>query len=178
LGAVYSIAIVDVDHFKKFNDTFGHETGDQVLRKVATLLSRVSGGGSSFRCGGEEFAIIFPDRNVEDAKQYAEEVRRSIEEDVFVARGPSRSSRERPERRAAAARGRHSSSVETSVTVSIGISEPSRDGQDVQEVIAAADKALYNAKHLGRNRLEVFLPRKNRKTAASKAAVQPQSPRP
>src|SRR5439155_5008307 len=71
LGSVYSIAIVDVDHFKKFNDNFGHETGDQVLRKVAALLSRVNGGGTAFRCGGEEFAIIFPDRDVEDAKQYA-----------------------------------------------------------------------------------------------------------
>jgi diguanylate cyclase (GGDEF)-like protein len=178
LGAVYSIAIVDVDHFKKFNDTFGHETGDQVLRKVAALLSRVSGGGTAFRCGGEEFALIFPDRDVEDAKQYAEDVRRSIEDDVFVARGPSRSTRERPERRTAAARGKHSSSVETTVTVSIGISEPARDGQDAQEVIAAADKALYNAKHLGRNRLEVFLPRKNRKTTVAKAAAHPQAPRP
>lgn len=178
LGAVYSIAIVDVDHFKKFNDTFGHETGDQVLRKVAALLSRVSGGGTAFRCGGEEFALIFPDRDVEDAKQYAEDVRRSIEDDVFIARGPSRSTRERPERRTAAARGKHSSSVETTVTVSIGISEPARDGQDAQEVIAAADKALYNAKHLGRNRLEVFLPRKNRKTTVAKAAAHPQAPRP
>lgn len=171
LGAVYGIAIVDVDHFKKFNDTFGHETGDQVLRKVAALLSKVGGGGSAYRCGGEEFALVFPDMNLEDCKYYAEEVRRSIEEDTFVARGPSRSNRERPERRASAARGRHSAPVSTSVTVSIGVSEPARADQDVQEVIAAADKALYNAKHLGRNRVEVFAPRQARKSNAAKAAA-------
>ncbi|MCU1309558.1 MAG: diguanylate cyclase [Candidatus Angelobacter sp.] len=173
LGAVYGIAIVDVDHFKKFNDTFGHETGDQVLRKVAASLSKVGAGGSAYRCGGEEFALVFPELGLEDCKYYAEEVRKSIEEDTFFARGPSRSNRERPERRTAAARGRHSSAVETSVTVSIGLSEPARPNQDVQEVIAAADKALYNAKHLGRNRIEVFSPRQARtaKPNAPKAAV-------
>jgi diguanylate cyclase (GGDEF)-like protein len=171
LGSVYGIAIVDVDHFKKFNDTFGHETGDQVLRKVAALLSRVGGGGSAYRCGGEEFALVFPDTNMEDCKFYAEEVRRSIEENAFIARGPSRSTRERPERRSTAARGKHASSVATSVTVSIGISEPARADQDVQAVIAAADKALYNAKHLGRNRVEVFSPRQARKAASPKASA-------
>ncbi|MCU1307081.1 MAG: diguanylate cyclase, partial [Acidobacteriaceae bacterium] len=171
LGVVYGIAIVDVDHFKKFNDTFGHETGDQVLRKVAASLSNVGGGGSAYRCGGEEFALVFPESNLEDCKYYAEEVRKSIEEDTFFARGPSRSNRERPERRTAAARGRHSSAVETSVTVSIGLSEPARPNQDVQEVIAAADKALYNAKHLGRNRVEVFSPRQARKTNPAKATA-------
>ncbi|MCU1287078.1 MAG: diguanylate cyclase [Acidobacteriales bacterium] len=171
LGAVYGIAIVDVDHFKKFNDTFGHETGDQVLRKVAALLSKVGGGGSAYRCGGEEFALLFPESTLEDCKYYAEEMRRSIEEDVFVARGPSRSTREREERRTTGARGRHPSRVETSVTVSIGVSEPANSYQDVYEVIAAADKALYNAKHLGRNRVEVFSPRQARKASLARAAA-------
>ena len=56
----YSIAVVDIDHFKKFNDTYGHDTGDQVLRLVASNLARVTGGGRAYRCGGEEFNILFP----------------------------------------------------------------------------------------------------------------------
>src|SRR5207237_5805224 len=55
----YSIAVVDVDHFKNFNDQYGHDTGDQVLRLVAARLAGVSGGGQSFRCGGEEFVVFF-----------------------------------------------------------------------------------------------------------------------
>jgi len=59
LEAPYSIAMVDIDHFKRCNDTYGHDTGDQVLRMVASRLARVSGGGQAYRCGGEEFAILF-----------------------------------------------------------------------------------------------------------------------
>ena len=56
----YAVAVVDIDHFKKFNDTYGHETGDQVLRLVAAKLATVTGGGRAYRVGGEEFSILFP----------------------------------------------------------------------------------------------------------------------
>ena len=60
LGRKYSVAMLDIDHFKKFNDTYGHDVGDQVLRLVAAKMARVSGGGKVFRYGGEEFTIVFP----------------------------------------------------------------------------------------------------------------------
>ena len=60
LEAPYTVAVVDIDHFKKFNDTYGHETGDQVLRLVAAKLAGVTGGGRAYRVGGEEFSILFP----------------------------------------------------------------------------------------------------------------------
>lgn len=153
LGALYAIAIVDVDHFKKFNDTFGHDTGDQVLRKVAAHLSRVGGGGMAFRCGGEEFALVFSDSAIADAFGNAEEVRMNIEDDGFIARGPARSQRKRDDRRAGPKRRLQARAVETNVTVSIGIAESSPQISP-EDVVEAADKALYRAKHLGRNRVE------------------------
>lgn len=153
LGDRYSIAIVDVDHFKKFNDTFGHETGDQVLRKVASQLSRVGGGGMAFRCGGEEFALVFADSLMDDAFDHAEDVRTSIEDDGFIARGPSRSKRERDDRRTGPGRKLHRRAVETNVTVSIGIAEGAAQLTPA-DVVEAADKALYRAKNNGRNRVE------------------------
>ncbi|HUQ49920.1 MAG TPA: GGDEF domain-containing protein [Terriglobales bacterium] len=149
----YSIAIVDVDHFKKFNDTFGHDTGDQVLRKVATQLSRVRGGGRAYRCGGEEFAIIFSGLTSDNSLPHSEEVRARIEADVFVARGPSRSTRPREDRRTAPSRRRQAEPVITRVTVSIGLAD-SAHRKSTESVIQAADQALYKAKDLGRNRVE------------------------
>ena len=58
------MAMIDVDHFKKFNDTHGHDIGDQVLKLVAARLAQVEGGGIAYRYGGEEFAVLFPDRPI------------------------------------------------------------------------------------------------------------------
>ena len=63
----YAVAVVDIDHFKRFNDTYGHETGDQVLRLVAAKLAGVTGGGCAYRVGGEEFSILFPGKSVKEA---------------------------------------------------------------------------------------------------------------
>ena len=62
MGRIYTLAMADVDHFKVFNDTHGHDVGDQVLRMVAAQLRRVSGGGHAYRYGGEEFTLVFPAR--------------------------------------------------------------------------------------------------------------------
>ena len=75
----YSIAVVDIDHFKKFNDTHGHDTGDQVLRLVAGALSRVTGGGQAYRCGGEEFNILFPGKATSEVVDHLERLRATIE---------------------------------------------------------------------------------------------------
>ena len=72
----YSIAVVDIDHFKRFNDTYGHDTGDQVLRLVATNLARVTGGGQAYRCGGEEFTILFPGKTTPEVVDHLEQIAR------------------------------------------------------------------------------------------------------
>jgi diguanylate cyclase (GGDEF)-like protein len=164
----YSIAMVDIDHFKRFNDTYGHEIGDEVLRMVAARLARVSGGGQAFRVGGEEFAVLFPGETAKDALPHLELLRFEIEAGVFRVRtgrerrvsayGADR--RRKVPRRAIRIRHRPagSASRELSVTVSMGVAEPSARARDVEHVVRAADKALYRAKQNGRNRVESATP--------------------
>ena len=75
LGKKYAIAMIDVDHFKKFDDTYGHKTGDQVLKMIAAKLERMSGGARTFRYGGEEFTAIFPGKDAEESISHAEDLR-------------------------------------------------------------------------------------------------------
>jgi diguanylate cyclase (GGDEF)-like protein len=157
LSENYCIAMVDVDHFKSFNDTFGHDTGDQVLRKVAARLAEVRAGGTAFRCGGEEFALVFPTCDLNEALAEVEELRKRIERDVFVVRGPDRSHRKRSERRTGSRRARRQQSFATNVTVSIGVADCTRVN-DPEQVVALADRALYVAKNSGRNRVEAASP--------------------
>jgi len=176
LGETYSIAMVDVDHFKNFNDTFGHDTGDQVLRNVAGHLARVTGDGKAYRCGGEEFAVLYPGVSLDDALFHAEKLRRTIQDDLFVARGPARSTRKRSERRITCkVSRRRKKAVETSVTVSIGVAAAQPDAHDPHEVTKAADRALYSAKDLGRNRVEEAPSEANIKRSRAKSASIPTS---
>ena len=177
----YSIAMVDIDHFKRCNDTYGHDTGDQVLRLVASRLARVSGGGQAYRCGGEEFAILFPGKTTADVLEHLEKLRADIEASKLRLRGPDRRQESRgPDRRNQRARGRtqtghairqlsrHTTSQEISVTASIGVATSRREEPSAEEVIRAADKALYRAKAAGRNRIETASAPRRR--ARSKAA--------
>ena len=164
LDGQYAIAIVDIDHFKQFNDTFGHDTGDEVLRMVASRLSRVTGGGKAFRCGGEEFAIVFVSKSAKEALDDLQLLRQLIENSVFRVRGRLE---RRKEQRAESSDRRKSRTMratkvaelspgrELSVTVSIGVAEPSTRLREPDLVIQAADKALYRAKANGRNRVEI-----------------------
>jgi len=151
LGTRYSIAMVDVDHFKRFNDTYGHDTGDQVLRMVAARMARVGGGGKAFRYGGEEFTLLFPGRELEDVLPHLEALRKDIEHYPMAIRGPDRPAKvakrgtQRPQRR--------SRSATVSVTVSMGAASAGEKLGSPEEVIRAADKALYRAKEGGRNRV-------------------------
>jgi diguanylate cyclase (GGDEF)-like protein len=150
LGNRYTIAMLDVDHFKKFNDTHGHDLGDQVLKLVAAQIGRVGGGGKAFRYGGEEFTVLFPGTDVEDAIPHLEAVREDIESYRMALRGASRPARtRRAKRQRGGWRGRNA----VSVTVSIGVAERNGRFDTPQEVIEAADRALYRAKEKGRNRL-------------------------
>ena len=144
----YAIAMVDVDHFKRFNDRHGHSAGDQALRMVATELQRVGGGGRAYRYGGEEFAILFPGQTAAAARQSLEEVRATISSRRFAVRGP-----DRPRKKPDSPRKKSRPSRTISVSVSIGLagSNPQRTTADA--VLRAADRALYRAKNEGRNRL-------------------------
>ena len=163
LDGEYAVAMLDVDHFKRFNDTFGHDAGDQVLRMVATKMMQVGGNGKVFRYGGEEFAIIFRHATAQEALEHAEALRRSIAETSFVVRGLDRSHRRREERRHQhRPRKLRRERFDTRVTVSIGVAEPAGPGTPAENVIHAADKALYRAKERGRNRVEMHVARRLR----------------
>lgn len=140
LGDSYTIAMIDVDHFKRFNDTYGHEAGDHALRMVASKLARVAGGGKAYRYGGEEFAVLFPGRPLEEAFTYLDRMRRLIEQSTFVVRGADR-------RTGKPGRARR----QTSVTVSIGVACNGGDRISPDQVLQSADQALYRAKAKGRN---------------------------
>ena len=156
----YAVAAVDIDHFKSINDTYGHDTGDQVLRLVASRIAAVSGGGQPYRVGGEEFTILFPARTAKAIFDHLELLRMNIESCSFRLRGgedrrktPRETDRRAPAARKAKGVSRPLSGA-LSMTVSIGIAE-SRAGMSVDQVIAEADKALYSAKQGGRNRIEI-----------------------
>ena len=145
LGRRYTVAMLDVDHFKKFNDTYGHDAGDQVLKMVAAKLQKVGGGGRVYRYGGEEFTILFPGRSVEVAEPYLETLRARIADYSMGLRGKDRAYDK-------TGRGRASGGKRVSVKISIGVAE--RDGRMAAgEVIKAADEALYRAKDQGRNQV-------------------------
>jgi GGDEF domain-containing protein len=161
----YAVAVVDIDHFKNFNDTYGHDTGDQVLRMVAGRLAQVNGGGKAFRVGGEEFSILFAGKTMKDVVEHLELLRSIVEGSTFRVRGvpdrrhsPPRVADRRAPPRRKTTRPRNVPSkprdAMLSVTISIGLAEPNAKLRDVEQVTIAADKALYKAKNAGRNRVE------------------------
>ena len=179
LPETYCIAVVDIDHFKRFNDTYGHDIGDQVLRLVATNLSHVTGGGEAYRCGGEEFMILFPGKGTEEVVDHLQQLRRSVEASEFrlrgedrrhVPRGPDRRNQQTSSRsrKGQAIRKLASSQAKapSSVTVSMGVASSAR-GADPEEILRAADQALYRAKANGRNRVEVAATRRDTKARAA-----------
>lgn len=129
LGQHFCWAMVDIDHFKRINDTYGHFAGDEVLRKVAqVLLKSVRVTDFVFRYGGDEFLIIFPQATVAQACNYAERCKASVASELFDFQGH----------------------VEQ-VTISVGIVEYDQQMNRVDALLQAADKALYAAKENGRN---------------------------
>ncbi len=145
MGGTYTVAMLDVDHFKKFNDTYGHDTGDAVLRMIATKMNRVSGGGTSYRYGGEEFSVIFSGKDSEAAKPHLEELRETIANTPFIIN--------RASRRKADKKFRKKKNKAVKVTVSIGVADSRADISSPWDVLKLSDKALYRAKAKGRNRV-------------------------
>ena len=150
VGSRYATGMVDVDHFKQFNDTHGHDVGDQVLRLVGGRLAQVEGGGIAYRYGGEEFCVLFPDSDIAEAQRALEAIRASIEKYRMAVRGADRP---KQAQEGAKRRGGRGPEKELSVTVSIGVAAPSEQHATPREVVMAADEALYRAKKAGRNRV-------------------------
>ena len=125
-----SLMMLDVDDFKSYNDTFGHPAGDTALKIVANVLQDVLRGADvAARYGGEEFAILLPQTTSSEAAAIAERLRQRIEHAEF------------PKRK---------------ITVSIGIASCSSEIETPEDIIAAADHALYEAKNHGRNNVQVY----------------------
>jgi len=143
----YSVAMLDIDFFKKFNDRYGHDVGDQVLRLVASRFTQVSGGGKPYRYGGEEFTVVFPGKSVSETTPHLERLRKELAKTRFIVRGGDRR-RKKPEnpKKGGGPRKR------VKVTISIGVAERNERYGSPAQVIQAADKALYRAKKKGRNR--------------------------
>jgi diguanylate cyclase (GGDEF)-like protein len=148
LGRRFTVALVDVDHFKQFNDTWGHDAGDQVLRLVATRLEQIGGGGRAYRHGGEEFAVLFVGIGLEAAEPHLEAARKAIAAAGFTLRGA-----DRPARKPAVPKRGAREQPRVTVTVSVGVAARNARHADAPAVVAAADAALYRAKGAGRNRL-------------------------
>ncbi len=130
---VFSLLMVDIDHFKSFNDNFGHQIGDQVLRLVArTLTDGVKGRDVTARYGGEEFAIVLPETPLKAAVIVGNALRRAVASKDVV--------------------NRNSGEKLGSITMSVGAAEYAGN-EDVAELISRADAALYTAKHNGRNQV-------------------------
>jgi len=143
----YVIAMVDLDHFKKINDTYGHDIGDEVLKMVASVLQNNSGHGKVFRYGGEEFVVLFTRTNCNEIMNLLERMRRAIERRPFIIRADNRPA-EKPDKNSinsSAGKGR------INITVSIGVAQKSDLMKSCFDVIKKADEALYKSKNCGRN---------------------------
>jgi diguanylate cyclase (GGDEF)-like protein/putative nucleotidyltransferase with HDIG domain len=126
-GGTFSLIILDIDLFKVYNDIYGHLAGDQVLRKMGKYIqASIRNIDLAFRYGGEEFTIILPEANAQDAFKVAERIRKTIEANTSLRAMP--------------------------ITASIGIANWPNDGIMREEIISAADTALYQSKNNGRNR--------------------------
>jgi diguanylate cyclase (GGDEF)-like protein len=128
-----SLLIVDIDHFKKINDTHGHQAGDAVLVQLAELLREMTRDSDvPARYGGEEFAVLLPETAVNEARELASRINEAVADTTF-----------------------HTEAGELTITVSVGVASLNSDDQDIDDVIADADAALYQSKEEGRDQVTV-----------------------
>ncbi|PCJ49739.1 MAG: GGDEF domain-containing protein [Gammaproteobacteria bacterium] len=148
-GRKYVLAMMDIDFFKKFNDRYGHDVGDDVLKVVASKMAEVTGGGRAYRYGGEEFTVLFKGKELETCIPHLEAVREDIASYSLSIR--EKSSRPKTLKEGKTKRGSRKKSKGISVTISIGVAKKRPELSSAELVLKAADKALYKAKKAGRN---------------------------
>ncbi|HET6420939.1 MAG TPA: GGDEF domain-containing protein [Geobacteraceae bacterium] len=149
-GRRYVVAMLDVDHFKKVNDTHGHDVGDQVLKMVAGRIKSVIPEGKTYRYGGEEFTVVFTRKSAEEVIPRLENLRRTIADYRLWLRADDRPAASRKGKKLRTGRSGRSY---VSVTVSMGVAERNDELRTPDDVLKAADHALYRAKNKGRNRI-------------------------
>lgn len=154
LRGPYSVAMVDADYFKKINDQFGHELGDQALRVIASLLAQTAEGGKPFRYGGEEFCLLFKGKTEQQVLDTLEACRQAIANYDMVVR--DKQQRPKKHKQGEPRRGASKRKSNLRLTVSIGVasSDKAAPGNSInpfEQVLKSADKALYRAKASGRN---------------------------
>jgi diguanylate cyclase (GGDEF)-like protein len=154
LRGPYSVAMVDADYFKKINDQFGHELGDQALRVIASLLAQTAEGGKPFRYGGEEFCLLFKGKTEQQVLDTLEACRQAIANYDMVVR--DKQQRPKKQKQGEPRRGASKRKSNLRLTVSIGVasSDKAAPGNSInpfEQVLKSADKALYRAKASGRN---------------------------
>lgn len=169
MGRHYALAMVDVDHFKPFNDTYGHDVGDQVLKLVASLLRRHF-GSRAYRYGGEEFTVVFPGRSRHRAEERCEAFREAVAARELVLRAADRPPG-KGKGKGKAGVGKVAPQKTVSVTLSIGLAKRTPEHRSAGMVMKRADEALYAAKQAGRNQLAVAgrKPAKGRRKRRTKA---------
>jgi diguanylate cyclase (GGDEF)-like protein len=129
-----SLIMIDIDNFKRINDTYGHAVGDEVIKKLASLLERnVRKSDIVSRFGGEEFVILLPSTDLKGAQKIASKIREAVEEILIVA----------------------DESV-IRFTISLGLADIRSSDQNIEAILNRADKALYKAKESGKNRVVVY----------------------
>jgi len=145
----YTLAMVDIDHFKKFNDNYGHAEGDNVLRMVAQHLEEHL-GFKVYRYGGEEFCVVFEGSNLEPAHEQMDKTRHSLEKRAFRLRS---NKRRKGDIGSFFTKSADSSGRKVHITISVGVAAAGKSGEDYEKVIKRADQALYQAKEKGRNKV-------------------------
>lgn len=149
MGKNYTVAMVDIDHFKNVNDKYGHDIGDQVLKKLASQLRQVR-GGKAFRYGGEEFIILFPNKNFHEARLFCIELCKNVANSPFMLRNKKRPKKKEQN---SILKRKQREAIPLQITISIGVAEHSEELITAADVIKQADKALYKAKNNGRNQV-------------------------
>ena len=147
----YILIMADIDHFKQFNDTHGHDVGDDVLRLVASQLDKTTGGGRAYRYGGEEFTLLFPAMELAEVRPFIEATRERIASYPLVVR--NREQRPKDLREGKKQRGQAPKKKVLHVTMSFGAARRN-SGEAIGTLMKRADQALYKAKQNGRNRVE------------------------
>ena len=153
IGRHFTVAMIEVDSFKKINDRYGLLVGDQVLCMVATKLEKVTGGGLSYRYSGQKFAVVFPVKFVDETTPHLESLRKGVEIYGFILRGPKR-----PREKPANPEKFRGPQKRISLTIAIGAVERIDASVKSKYVIKAADQALLNAQNKGGNQIATQSP--------------------
>jgi GGDEF domain-containing protein len=155
LGRKYTVVMSDIDYFKKFNDTYGHDVGDEVLKLVASKLDKVTGGGKTFRFGGEEFIIVFPRKTSVEVMPFVELVRQTIADYDIALRAKPRPPKPKVNVAKKTTAKKTAKEQVVKVTISFGVAQRTKEHSDFASIMKQADIALYAAKKAGRNCVKV-----------------------